>query len=197
MAHAFDKYGSASLSQTAIGKQFHLEMEKAPRQLSCYVKEINSRFGEICDLYLDGISLDDMPYLKPEDLIDLVPKRHTKHRCHMLVLVRRYLFPNNDNFGFSRFRMNTFQQMNNIAPMNGMGVPEEYGCNHEHPQSQEMDAESVMSMETGCATSCSGSSKSHDDMNNQHKRHRHGHKHHKSKHSVCREEGKSCDTSKV
>ena len=67
------------------------EMDRVPGQFCDYMKEVNCRFSEVCNIYLDGLSMDDVKYLKPEDLIALVPKEHYKHRLLMTIMVRRYL----------------------------------------------------------------------------------------------------------
>ncbi len=76
----------------AVFKPFQQEMDRVPRQFCDYMNEENCRFSEICKLYLEGLSMDDVRYLKPEDLITLVPRDHYKHRLLMTIMVRRYLY---------------------------------------------------------------------------------------------------------
>ena len=79
-------------TRSNVSKPHHLEIEKVPRQFSDYMNEQNSRFCEICKLYLDGLSIDDVKYLRAEDLINLVPRDHYKHKLLMTIMVRRYLY---------------------------------------------------------------------------------------------------------
>ncbi len=79
-------------NKSMVFKPYQQELDKPPRQFSDYMTEENNRFCEICKLYLDGMSLDDIKYLKPEDFINLVPPDHFKHRLLMTIMVRRYLF---------------------------------------------------------------------------------------------------------
>lgn len=84
------------VSRPAVFKPFQQEMERVPRQFCDYMNEENSRFSEICKLYLDGLSMDDVRFLKPEDLISLVPHDHYKHKLLMTIMVRRYLYRPDD-----------------------------------------------------------------------------------------------------
>ena len=79
-------------ARSAVFKPFQQEIERVPRQFCDYMSEENSRFCEICNLYLEGLSMDDVRYLKPEDLIALVPHDHYKHKLLMTIMVRRYLY---------------------------------------------------------------------------------------------------------
>jgi hypothetical protein len=76
----------------AVFKPFQQEIDRVPRQFCDYMNEENCRFSEICKLYLEGLSMDDVRFLKPEDLITLVPRDHYKHRLLMTIMVRRYLY---------------------------------------------------------------------------------------------------------
>ena len=78
--------------RSMVLKPYQNELDKAPRQFIDYMNEENNRFCEICRLYLDGLSMDDIQYLKPEDLIALVPREHYKHKLLMTIMVRRYLY---------------------------------------------------------------------------------------------------------
>lgn len=73
-----------------------IKVDEVPNQFCNYMKNVNSRFNEICDLYLQGLSMDDIKYLEPEDFIKLVPKEHYQHRLLMTIMVRRYLFKNEE-----------------------------------------------------------------------------------------------------
>jgi len=68
-----------------------------PGALSEYLAQENNRFVELC-IYFDGLCIDDIKYLKPHDLINLVPFERYRHRLLMTVLVRRYLFRECDDF---------------------------------------------------------------------------------------------------
>lgn len=75
-----------------VSKQIQQELDKAPRQFNDYMNSINGRFSEICNIYLDGLSMDDVKYLKPDDFIELVPENQHKHKLLMTIMVRRYLY---------------------------------------------------------------------------------------------------------
>jgi len=55
------------------------------------MNEEHNRFSEICRIYLGVLSMDDLKYLRPYDLINLVPKEKYDHKLLMTVMVRRYL----------------------------------------------------------------------------------------------------------
>lgn len=67
-----------------------------PNQVCDYMRTVNTRFNEICDLYLKGLSIDDLKYLEPHDLINLVPSEQYSHKLLMTIMVRRYVYPNNE-----------------------------------------------------------------------------------------------------
>lgn len=68
-------------------------MNEAPDQFCDYVALCSgNRFEEICNLYLKGMTMDDVKYMKAEDLIDLVPPEQYNHKLLMSILVRRYIF---------------------------------------------------------------------------------------------------------
>lgn len=75
-----------------IKKPIHQELDKAPRQFNDYMNSINGRFSEICRIYLDGLSMDDIKYLSPDDLIAIVPDSQYNHKLLMTIMVRRYLY---------------------------------------------------------------------------------------------------------
>lgn len=81
---------------SAVIKPYHQEIDKAPRQFIDYMNGICGRFTEICQIYLDGLSMDDIRYLTAEDLINLVPENQFRHRLLMTIMVRRYLFRPDD-----------------------------------------------------------------------------------------------------
>ena len=43
------------------------------------------------------MSMDDIKYMRPEDLINLVPPEQFRHKLLMTILVRRYIFNDLDN----------------------------------------------------------------------------------------------------
>jgi len=65
-----------------------------PRKFCDYMNGIDTRFSEICDLYLYNMSIDDVKYLHPQDLINLVLPEQYNHRLLMTVLTKRYIYRN-------------------------------------------------------------------------------------------------------
>lgn len=63
-----------------------------PNQLCEFIELEHNRFSEICKLYLQGLSIDDIAYLEPQDLINIVPESQYKHKLLMTILVRRYIY---------------------------------------------------------------------------------------------------------
>ena len=66
--------------------------QKKSIQFSDFINMQNNRFTDICKIYLDGLNVDDIKYLKPEDFINLVPKNYHKHKLLMTIMVRRYIY---------------------------------------------------------------------------------------------------------
>lgn len=86
-------FGSSfSANKQQVKKPIHQELDKAPRQFNDYMNSINGRFSEICRIYLDGLSVDDVKYLHPDDLIAIVPESQHNHKLLMTIMVRRYLY---------------------------------------------------------------------------------------------------------
>jgi hypothetical protein len=56
-----------------------------------YINRVETRFGEVCSLYLPTLTMKDIKYLQPEDLINIVPSNMFEHKLFMTILVRRYL----------------------------------------------------------------------------------------------------------
>jgi hypothetical protein len=79
-------------TRSSVTKPHQQEMDRMPRQFSDYMCEQSTRFTEICSLYLEGMTVDDIQHMKPKDLIKLVPPEQYKHRLLMTVMVRRYLY---------------------------------------------------------------------------------------------------------
>lgn len=73
-------------------KPYQHELDRVPRQFSDYMNEQCTRFSEICKIYLEGMTLDDVCYMKPDDFINLVPREQYRHKLLMMIMVRRYLF---------------------------------------------------------------------------------------------------------
>lgn len=78
-------------SRSAIINPVKHELDRVPRQFSDYMNEKSTRFSEICKLYLEGMTVDDVEFMKPEDLINIVPPEQYKHKLLMSIMVRRYL----------------------------------------------------------------------------------------------------------
>lgn len=83
--------------KSSVSRPFQQDLDKAPRQFCEYMAGVNNRFNEICKLYLDGMSMDDVKFLKPDDLINLVPDGQFKHKLLMTIMVRRYLYRPDDD----------------------------------------------------------------------------------------------------
>ena len=90
MSFHTDERGSAS--NCGVYRPYQHELGKVPGQFNDYINGVSNRFCEICNLYLDGLSMDDICYLRPEDLIDLIPRDQHRHRLLMTIMVRRYLY---------------------------------------------------------------------------------------------------------
>jgi hypothetical protein len=80
-----------------VSKPIYQELEKPPQNFCDYMNSVNSRFSEVCKIYLDGMSIDDIKFMLPEDLINLVPQNQYKHRLLMTIMVRRYLYVDDDS----------------------------------------------------------------------------------------------------
>jgi hypothetical protein len=78
--------------KTSVCKPFQQDIDRVPGQFSDYMNAKNNRFSEICQIYLEGMSLDDVAYLKPDDIINIVPANQYKHKLLMTIMVRRYLY---------------------------------------------------------------------------------------------------------
>jgi len=81
-----------NIGKTSVSKPISQDVQKVPRQISDYISLKSNRFVEICTIYLDGMSMDDLPYLNPEDLIGLVPSNQYQHKLLMTILTKRYLY---------------------------------------------------------------------------------------------------------
>lgn len=84
-------YSKYKYNESCICNPDHKNIEKSPDQFCDYMSCISNRFTEICNIYLDGLCLDDVCHLKPEDFINLVPENQYRHKLLMTIMVRRYL----------------------------------------------------------------------------------------------------------
>lgn len=77
-----------------MSRNNHKILDHVPNQVRDYMRGVNTRFNEICDIYLTGLSIDDLKYLCPIDLINLVPHEQYNHKLLMTIMARRYIYPN-------------------------------------------------------------------------------------------------------
>ena len=83
--------GSSNARTNIIDRQSQY-VDNVPNQLCEFIEIENNRFSEICKLYLQGLSIDDIAYLEPQDLINIVPESQYRHKLLMTILVRRYIY---------------------------------------------------------------------------------------------------------
>lgn len=67
-----------------------------PEQFTDYMRGTDTRFCEISEIYLKDLTLCDLKYLHPKDLINIVPENQYSHKLLMSIMVRRYLFRDAD-----------------------------------------------------------------------------------------------------
>ena len=67
-----------------------------PEQFTDYMRGTDTRFCEISEIYLKDLTLCDLKYLHPKDLINIVPENQYNHKLLMSIMVRRYLFRDAD-----------------------------------------------------------------------------------------------------
>jgi len=79
-------------TRPSVIRPLQQELDRVPGRFCDYMDEENNRFNDICKVYLSALSMDDIKYLKPEDLINIVPQNHYEHRLLMTIMVRRYLY---------------------------------------------------------------------------------------------------------
>lgn len=94
----YKRYKESKLNQSVIS-ELEAGAKELPEQLADYMKLADTRFTEICDLYLKCLTIHDLKFMQPEDLICLVPEEQYKHKLLMTVLVRKYLFRDDDMNG--------------------------------------------------------------------------------------------------
>lgn len=84
------------VAQPTVMKQVQQDLDRVPGQFSDYMNNQCTRFSEICKIYLEGMAVDDIRYMKPEDFINLVPEHQYRHKLLMTIMVRRYLYRSDD-----------------------------------------------------------------------------------------------------
>lgn len=77
---------------TQVISKTEKKCEILPHDFCNYMKAINTRFDDICETYLQGLTIDDIKYLEPEDYINLVPQDKYKDKLLMTIMVRRYIY---------------------------------------------------------------------------------------------------------
>lgn len=87
----YNRYSDQSFNKPSVISPIQHEIERVPDRFCDFMNEEHNRFSEICKIYLGVLSMDDLKYLKPHDLINLVPKEKYDHRLLMTIMVRRYL----------------------------------------------------------------------------------------------------------
>ncbi len=87
----FDKSEFDNGDKLQIFTSTQRKLDDVPNQLCDYMCSANTRFTEICKLYLRGLSFDDLKYIHEQDLIQIVPDNQYNHKLLMTILVRRYL----------------------------------------------------------------------------------------------------------
>lgn len=88
----YQRYKTSVLGKSSVIKKSHADTLKLPDQLSEYMQGSETRFEEICRIYLDGLTLDDLQFLNPDDLICLVPQEQHQHKLLMTIFAKRYLY---------------------------------------------------------------------------------------------------------
>lgn len=94
----YHRYKQTKLNPAVISRA-QADANRLPEQFSDYMKGADTRFSEICQIYLDCLTIDDLRFLQPEDLICLVPPEQHKHKLLMTIMVRKYLFRDDDQNG--------------------------------------------------------------------------------------------------
>ena len=70
-----------------------LEARRPNDQIVDFLKAADdNRFSEVCDIYLQGLTFDDIKYLSAPDLINLVPEKQYQHKLYMTILAKKYIF---------------------------------------------------------------------------------------------------------
>jgi hypothetical protein len=91
----YNRYKQSNLNPAVIrGSQS--DSLRLPEQFTDYMKGADTRFDEVCELYLRCLTIDDLRYLKPDDLINLIPQNQHKHKLLMTIMVRKYLYRHDD-----------------------------------------------------------------------------------------------------
>lgn len=90
-------------TKSMVSKPYQQEINKPPRQFCDYMNGVDNRFSDISRLYLDGMSMDDVKYLRADDFISLVPDDQYRHKMLMTIMVRRYLYKHEEPCSNSNF----------------------------------------------------------------------------------------------
>ena len=93
---SFRSYKQRRLRASVLRPQ-EVEKTRIPDEFYKYMESTNTRFSDICRIYLKGLSIDDIKYLTPEDLINIVPEKNYEHKLLMTIMVRRYLYRHTDD----------------------------------------------------------------------------------------------------
>lgn len=88
---SYHRYKQRQLNP-AIMNQSTADSRRLPEQFVDYMKAADTRFSEICEIYLECLTIDDIRFMEPEDFINLIPDEQFKHKLLMTIMVRKYLF---------------------------------------------------------------------------------------------------------
>lgn len=91
----YQRYKHAKLRSNLIPRS-DADTSRLLDQVADYIRQADTRFDEVAHMYLEGLTISDLQYMHPEDLINVVPPEHYSHRLLMSILVRRYLFRDDD-----------------------------------------------------------------------------------------------------
>lgn len=94
----YHRYKQSKLRSNLIPRS-DAEAARLPEQVADYISRADTRFDEVAHLYLDGMTINDLQFMQPEDLINVVPPAQYRHKLLMSILVRRYLFRDDDDDG--------------------------------------------------------------------------------------------------
>ena len=88
-----------SITNSNLVSRFSADAQRLPEQVADYICLADSRFDEVAKLYLEGLTISDLQFMQPEDLICVVPPDQHRHKLLMSILARRYLFRDDDDNG--------------------------------------------------------------------------------------------------
>lgn len=92
---SYHRYKHTKLRSNLIPKS-DAEASRLPEQVADFISQADTRFDEVARLYLEGLTIMDLQFMQSEDLINIVPPEQYRHRLLMSILVRRYLFRDDD-----------------------------------------------------------------------------------------------------